>query len=366
MKTCLAKDPDERSQSVHDVLLQLRWIAEAGSQAGVPVAQARRRRSREGIAWAIAGLLFVATAGFGLAWLRAWSVGTRVVQAFIPPPEGLVFHLSGFHPGPAALSPDGRLVAFVAGPTFGKEQVWVRPVDSVAPQPLPGTEGSGYPFWSPDSRMIGFFAEGKLKKIAVSGGPPLTLCDAPNGKGGSWSPEGIILFTPLHNTGIFRVPEAGGQPAEITRLDAARGDTSHRFPWVLPDGRRFLYLARTVGRGSQEGHVLALGSLDGKDTRVLMPATSNAAYGSGHLFFMREDTLMAQRFDPDALELSGEAFPIAEHVWTIAGASVGVFSVSQDGTLLYQVGGATAGNRLVWTDRGGRSLGTLGDVALHF
>ena len=312
-----------------------------------------------------AALLLVAVA-LGVAWFRAASIEAPAVQAFIPPPEGMVFHLSGFRPGPAALSPDGRLIAFVAGQTFGKEQVWIRPVDSVVPQALAGTEGAAYPFWSPDSRTISFFAEGKLKKIAASGGPPLTLCDAPNGKGGSWSSEGVILFTPLHNTGIFRIPETGGQAVEITKLDPARGDTSHRFPWFLPDGRRFLYLARVAGRGAQEGHALMTASLDEKEPRVLMPAGSNVAYGSGHLFFMREDTLMAQPFDPDALETSGEAFPIAEHVWTVAGASVGVFSVSQSGLLIYQVGGESAGNRLVWTDRGGKPLGTLGDVALHF
>ncbi len=366
LRTCLAKDPEARPQSVHDVLLGLKWIAEAGSQAGAPVAVATPGRSRARAAWVAAAALLLVAVALGVAWFSAASIEAPVVQAFIPPPEGMVFHLSGFRPGPAALSPDGRLIAFVAGQTFGKEQVWIRPVDSVVPQALAGTEGAAYPFWSPDSRTIAYFAEGKLKKIAASGGPPLTLCDAPNGKGGSWSSEGVILFTPLHNTGIFRIPETGGQAAEITKLDPARGDTSHRFPWFLPDGRRFLYLARVAGRGAQEGHALMTASLDAKEPRVLMPASSNVAYGSGHLFFMREDTLMAQPFDPDALASSGEAFPIAEHVWTVAGASVGVFSVSQSGLLIYQVGGESAGNRLVWTDRGGKSLGTLGEVALHF
>jgi Tol biopolymer transport system component len=358
--TCLAKDPDQRWQSAADLRRQLEWLQEGGSQVGLPAMVRSRRRLRETVAWALAAVLFLSTVGLSAMQFMNRPAPPRQVRTYIPPPEDTEYNLFGSRPGPAVLSPDGRRIAFVARDGKGGSGLWVRPLDALKAVPLQGTEGAWYPFWAPDSQNLGFFAGAKLKKLDVNRGTILTLCDAPNGKGGTWNEEGVILFTPLHNSSIFKVPAAGGTPIQLTELDSEKKENSHRFPWFLPDGRHYLYLARVKNTGASEDHEVRLASLDGSDTRFLLKSRANAVYASGYLVFMRESALMVQRFDPDSLELSGEAFPLTDSVAHIGGASKGVFSLSGVGNLIYQPAEEMGGGELVWVDRQGRETGRLG------
>jgi eukaryotic-like serine/threonine-protein kinase len=363
VKTCLAKDPEDRWQSAGDVGKELKWIAE-GSAAGIaaPAVVVSRRRTREGIAWAGFAIAGVSAAILGAALLRsaARARDARPVRAFITVPEKSAFRFL-FAGGPPALSPDGRKLVFAAESSDGKRLLWLRPLESLVAQPLVGTEGAMYPFWSPDSRFVGFFAETKVKKIDATGGPPITLCEvSEGGRGGSWNRDNTIIFAGRY-TPVYQVSAAGGSPVVVTRFDPARKDTTHRWPLFLPDGSRFLYLASKIGSES-ESNAIFLASLDGKENRLLFHASSNVAYASGHLLFVRERMLIAQPFDARLGRLRGEPFPIAEQLQYDPIFSRGVFSVSDNGVLAYQTGlGLAAGAELVWFDRAGKSLGSLGE-----
>ncbi len=244
--------------------------------------------------------------------------------------------------------------------------LWLRSLGELGAKPIAGTEGATFPFWSPDSRFLAFFADGKLQKVDISGAPPLPVCDAPNGRSGSWNREGIILFSPDSTTGLFRVPAAGGAPKPATSLDATRAETTHRWSAFLPDGRHFLYLAGSHSTGSKsESNAIYVGALDSNEKTLLLQARSNVVYASGFLLYVRERILLAQRFDPGARRLVGEAMPIAEGVQYDPAYFRGVFSASDDGVLLYALGtsGSTA-SRLTWMDRAGKPQGEpLGEPA---
>jgi Tol biopolymer transport system component/predicted Ser/Thr protein kinase len=357
VKTCLAKDPEDRWQTAHDVMLELKWVAEGGSAAGLPAPVVARRKSREKLAWVLVALFAVAALVAAFVSMRLWRTAgeTRTVRASVLPPPKSSFRFFGLS-GAMALSPDGRFLAYVASIPEGKRILWVRPLDSVTEQALSGTEDATFPFWSPDSRYIGFFANDRLKKIAVAGGPALTICPAVDGRGGTWSRDGSILFA-LRNSPIYRVAETGGSAVEVTKLDASRADTSHRWPAALPDGRHFLYLASPQGSAS-DSNALFFVSIDGKENRkLLQPAPMNALYASRHLLYARENTLMAQPFDPDRGRFVGEAFPIAESLFVDPLFSHAAFSASENGVLAYQTGEAILGARFSWYDRTGRELG---------
>jgi Tol biopolymer transport system component/predicted Ser/Thr protein kinase len=357
VRTCIAKDPEDRWQTARDVLLQLKWIQEGGSQAGL-FAPAARRRNRERLAW-VAAAAGVATALALAAVLVSRTPDTRrTVQSSILPPEKAVF---AFENGPVAVSPDGSRLAFVARAADGKSALWVRPLTGLSAQTLPGTDGASHPFWSPDSRFLGFFAGGKLKKIEASGGPPQTICDAPSGRGGTWNRKGVILFAPMAREGILQVSSAGGIPSPATRLDETRQESGHRLPVFLPDGRHFLFLSIS----GPELRRLVCGSLGGRETRELLRVNSNFSYVEpGYLLFLRERTLLAQRFDAKRIELSGEAFPVGEQIQYFPDRGFGVFSASNDGTLVYQRA-AGAPSQMFWTDRGGKPIETVGPPGLY-
>ena len=366
VKTCLAKDPDERRQTMHDVVLELRWLAEGGAQPDPRAAAAATppARTRERFLWVLlVVLLAAATAALGLAWQRALSVESRPIRAFIPAPDKTRIRSTGGEAGPVAVSPDGSRLVFSASKEDGTELLWVRPLDSVSATPLAGTEGASYPFWSPDGRSIGFFAGGKLKRIEAAGGPALSLCDAGSSRGGAWSPEGVILFAPEQIAGLYRVPATGGVPVEVTKLDESRQEGTHRWPQFLPGGRKFIFFSRTTP--GHEANAIMAGSLDGGGTTLILRTQSNAVYASGHLLFVREATLMAQRFDVEQLKLDGDAFPIAEQVQVDANFSRGVFAASDNGVLVYQSGFSQVVLQLLWFDRAGRQVGILGDKALQ-
>jgi WD40 repeat protein len=284
-----------------------------------------------------------------------------VVRFTIDPPPDSSFDVEPIRPGPVTVSPDGNKLVFGAVDAEGTDRLWIRTVDEVEARPLTGTENAQYPFWAPDSRHIGFFDGASLKRVDSSGGLPLTLCEAANGKGGSWGPDGTIVFAPDSDTAIHAVSQAGGESEPVTTLDDARGDDSHRHPWFLPDGRRFLYLARFPD-GAESGQAIVVGSLDGDPPVEIGRSPAAAAYASGNLLYLRESTLMARPFDPSSLEFDGEAVPVVEQVALLStGTAKAVFSPSETGTLVSQSGVTQAGAILRWRDRSGELIAEVGE-----
>ena len=350
VKTCLSKDPEGRFQTAHDVRLQLQWISEGGSQAGLPAPVAAHRRNREKLAWTVAGLALLAALALGIGFVRRAPSPKRTIRFEIPMPEGITTIDA------PRISPDGRYLAFNATDSSGKNRIWVRALSDLAAHPLEGTEGATRPFWSPDSRSLGFVAEGKLKKIEVSGGPAQKICDAPTGSDGTWSPEGVILYDGTQTDPIRRVSAAGGTPVVAVKPDPSRKETTVAWPEFLPDGRHFLFLA--TGE-KPEDNAYRIGALDSTESKALAPAQTLVSYAPpGYLLFVRDRTLVAQPFDVKALKMSGEPVPLAEHVGTDA-VGLARFSVSRDGTLVYRTG--ESGNRIVWLDRTGREAEGIGD-----
>jgi eukaryotic-like serine/threonine-protein kinase len=352
IKTCLAKDPEDRFQTAHDVKLQLQWVAEGGSQAGLPAPVAARRKSRERLAWGVAAAELGAAAALGFGFVRRAPAVPRAVRFEVAAPEGIIAVDA------PRVSPDGRYVAFNATDSEGKTRIWVRPLNAITAQPLNGTEGTGRPFWSPDSRFLGFMAEGKLKKIEVTGGPAQKICDAPTGADGSWSSQGVILYDGTGNDPIYRVPAAGGTPTVAVKADK-NGQVG--WPEFLPDGRHFLFMAIAA---KPEDSKYRVGSIDSTDSKPFAPAQTLVTYAPpGYLLFVRDRTLVAQRFDPKSIRTEGEPIPLAEHIGTDS-VGLATFSVSRDGTLAYRTG--EAGARLLWLDASGKELEALGDRGEYF
>jgi serine/threonine protein kinase/Tol biopolymer transport system component len=362
VRKCLAKDPDERWQSTHDLTSELQWIAESGLQTAVTAhgvdAQVRSRARTQRYEWIAAAVFLVTTLALaGAMYVLRAPVDTRVYRStFVPPGNenpSLPLYMK------LSLSPDGRRLAFVANDANGRILLWVRELADLVGRPLEGTEGAMGPFWSPDSRFIAFSAGGKLKKIDASGGPAITLCDMKTGLAGSWGRGDVILFTPEPWRPLSRVPAAGGTPTPATTFDTKGGELWHGHPFFLPDGRHFLYAAA----GAPTSGVY-LGSLDSPDRTRLLDSFSNAQYGSGFLVFPRDGTLMAQPFDATRLALSGQAMAVAERVVYDRGVpptgTLAAFAVSDTGALVFE---ASRTSRLVWFDRAGRQTGILGDPA---
>jgi len=359
IRKCLAKDRDDRWQSAHDIAEELKWISEAGSQAGVAAPFTLKRKSRERLAWALAAALLLSTAGFALLWRRATSEPLRRMETSILPPAQERFDF-GFNN--AVISPDGRRVVASSRGKDGKLQLWVRPLNGGSGQQLPGTENATYPFWSPDSRFVGFFGGGKMKKVDVSGGPPQTICEALNGRSGAWNRDGVIIFAPTDRDPLFRVPASGGTPVPITQLEDGK-EYSHRWPLFLPDGKHYLYLAQNFSSVQERGRIY-VSELGSKERKFLLSSNSPVSYSPpGYLLYYRDRALLAQRFDPKRLELAGDPFPIAENVQYYANTGSAVFSAAANGTLVYQQGGSGVLSRLVWRDRTGKELGVVGQPA---
>jgi len=361
IRVCLAQDPQDRWQTARDLLLELKWIAEAGSEAGVPAPIVSRRKVREKILWGVAAVSLVLAAAISYAYIRRMSVPVRPIRSLILPPEKVSFALTGGEGGPV-LSPDGTRLVFTARDASGKEALWVRSLDSLTAQRLEGTEDSSFAFWSPDSRTIGFFAGGKLKKIDAGGGPAQTLCDAPGGRGGAWSEREVIVFAPEITSGLSRVPVAGGTPTEITHLAQSQAGFSHRWPTFLPDGRHFLYWGGNPFITNAPNTGIFLGALDSNEENFLVQADSSALYAPpGYLLYVREQTLMAQPFDAGSLKLKGDAFPVGEHVSSPQLFRLGLFTVSQSGLLVYQTGQGVSA-QFLWLDVHGNKVGTVGEA----
>jgi Tol biopolymer transport system component/predicted Ser/Thr protein kinase len=358
VKTCLAKNPDDRWHTAHDVALQLRWIIEGGSLAGVPAPVAARRRSRERISWILVGLLGAAAVAFaGLFLLNRPAANLDVIRFRISPPPG-----SNGESYPT-ISPDGRNIAFLATDSTGVRRIWVRRMDALEAIPLPGTEDAFRPFWSPDSRYLGYLTldAGKVKKVSVLGGPPQKIGDAV-GADGSWSRQDRIVFD-FGATDTLRVISAGGGlPTPASSLDRSRGETGHTWPQFLPDGRHFLFMAAE----GETARVLKVGEIGSLQSRPLGKVGSRFQYvPSGHILYIHQGTLLARPFDTKTLQYTGEPIPVAENVYTGGGAFGGGFSASQTGALVFWEQHAEGRRRLIWMDREGAELGEVGDPAAY-
>ena len=384
---CLAKDRYGRAE---DMMLDLRTLAEklksggstvlrtgVGAQRAAPAPShaaswAQRAAPLQGSAPVVAPSQMVPKQKLRLPWaLFAIAVVFALAVSYVhhfreTPAEKPLYRFvvplpqdAGLHT--LSLSPDGRHVAIAMGQQRGTRRLWVHSLETGEQREMPGTGEAQYPFWSPDSRYIGFFAEGKLKKIALAGGPPQSLCDAADGRGGSWNRGGVIIFAPAPFGEIQRVPEGGGEPAAITR----------RFPQFLPDGRHFLWSDRYVDRTRGEEQTgIYLGSLDGKEPQRLLPDESNAVYTSGpgreggFILFVREGALMAQPFDAGKLELSGDLFPVADEVGRARNLGNYAFSASAEGSLVYRDGSGDGREaQLAWLDRQGKEIEKVGEPA---
>jgi Tol biopolymer transport system component/tRNA A-37 threonylcarbamoyl transferase component Bud32 len=367
VKTCLAKEPDDRFQTAHDAKLQLQWIAEAGSQAGVPAPVAARRKSREKVAWGSAALLFVLAALATFGYLRRTPVEARAIRSFLLPPEKTEFNFRDVNCGSLTISPDGRYVTFATKGPQGKPVLWLRALEESNARPIPGTDGATFPFWSPDSRMLAFFADGKLKKVDLAGSPPLAICDAPNGRSGGWNRDGVILFSSDTQAPISRVAASGGAATSMTQLDTSRGETTHRWATFLPDGEHFLYMAGGHNTGSRsETNAIYIGALNSTEKKLLFQSRSNVAYASGHLLYMREGVLVAQSFDPRVGRLRGGPVPVSEGVQYEGGYFRGNFSASENGLLVFGSGDFGPTSRLQWFDRAGKPIGEpVGELEVY-
>jgi len=358
VRTCLAKEPDQRFQSAHDLKLQLQWITIGGSQVGAPAVVVSQRKSRQKIlaAATVLGWLAAVTATVLVAtYASRLTSAQRLLQAQMEQPAGAEFAL--VVSGAPVLSPDAQQFAFVALKE-NKSAIFLERLSSGKAVLLAGTEEGSFPFWSPDGKYLGFFSNGKLRKIEAAGGPVQVLCDAPEGRGGAWSEKGVILFAPHINGPLQRVSDGGGTPEQATPDHKDDKDFTNRNPYFLPDGKHFLFVQR-AGKDSQ-GTVYA-GALDGGIPTQILPVGSNVAYSNGYLFYLKDGTLMGQPFDAVAQRFTGKPTPIAQSIEYYDPRNLGNFSVSQN-VLLYRQ--ASLENReLLWLDPAGKELEHWGDPA---
>jgi serine/threonine protein kinase len=342
---CLEKRPEQRFQSVSDLAFHLETLS--GHPESTPAVLPGASKHRKHLGWVGAAILFLVAVTFVVAYIHRTRIEMRLFKLSALPPEKTIFGSHGSH----AVSPDGRRLAFVAT-AGGRTSLWIRPLDSLAAVELAGTEQAAYPFWSPDGNFIGFFAGSKLKKMAISGEPPQTICDAGDGRGGAWSREGEIVFAPNIGDVLYHVSAAGGPPTPLTTFEQLHGENSHRWPYFLPDGKHFVFFVRS---SKQEFQGFYVGLLGTKDKKLLLRGAGSVAYADpGYLLFVRDGTLIAQHFDAESLRVTGEPFSVAQPVG-YAGNLWSEFSLSTNGILTYRRAGSTR-NRLIWFSRQGKQL----------
>jgi Tol biopolymer transport system component len=352
VRTCLAKDADDRWQTAHDVMLELKWVAEGGSAAGLPAPVVAKRRNRERLWMVASAVLGIATILLAVRSFRPSASGARPVRLSLLPPANAAYESMTS----MAVSPDGRRIAFVGQTADARRSLWVRELDALKPRSLAGTDGATLPFWSPDNRFLGFFADGKLKRIDASGGPPQVLAAAPFPGGGTWNRDGVIVFTPNVFDPLYRISASGGTAVPVTKLGPR--EEAHRSASFLPDGRHVVFMADAR---RTEDHRIKIADLDSGKVRDLFGAVSNVSFAQpGFILFVRAGSLLAQPFDPKRLRLAGEPLVVGESV-TESGATNHhfEFSVSESGVLAYR--SADPRSQLTWVDRNGRPLGRIGE-----
>jgi Tol biopolymer transport system component len=364
---CLKKDVRQRLQAIGDARIAIEEVIAGGLEDSQAPAAAVASpvpfpRWREMLPWGVAAILLIAAAVCATLLWRAASAPVRSVRSYILPPDGTSFAFAA-PIGSSVISPDGTKLIFSARGSDGKQMLWVRNLDSLSSQPREGTQDGSFPFWSPDSVSVGFFAHGKLMKIDASGGPAETICDAGSARGGTWSANGVIVFAPKTIGGLDHVPAAGGNATELMATDKTLQQLPARWPEFLPDGIHFLYFGGSP-MGPNSGGIY-LGSLASGERTLLIAADSDALYASpGYLMFLRGKTLMAQPFGANGLKVTGDAFPIAEQVASPSSYRLGHFSVSEHGELVYD-NAQQDQSQVTWLDASGKQLGTVGDPGVY-
>jgi eukaryotic-like serine/threonine-protein kinase len=350
VKKCLAKDRDDRWQSASDLASELRWMAEAASQPeAVEAKQTRWNRA----AWLLAAVAAIAMVIAGANWFKAAND-----QA-----PAMLFHAAiPFAVNDVAVSPNGQTAALVAySESTNNYILWLYRIGGEQPKALEGTLGASYPFWAPDGKALGFFADGKLKKLDIEKGQVQVICEAPNGRGGTWNRDGVIVFSPDAQAGLTRVASSGGLPAEFLKADSKELETSVRWPSFLPDGRHFLFLG-TNFTGHPEKDAIYVGTVGTAERHRLVESSGNAAYVEpGYLLFVRGRALMAQRMDIKDYELTGDAQIIAENVLTFPAVHRAVFSAVDGKALIAQTGVGANISRMTWFDRSGKPIRNAGE-----
>jgi eukaryotic-like serine/threonine-protein kinase len=359
LRQCLQKSRNVRLHHIGDAKIQIDAALTESSVSARDSVTTRQLPWFWIAACAVLLLVLIGMTAYFAKYFRPISNDGLTVRLSVPPPEKASFNSAGGVNAPyVSISPDGKHLAFIAL-SDNVRRLWIRPLDSLESRPLPGTEDvAAYPpFWSPDSRYLAFGHEGKLKKIDVAGGRPQTICDAPNYEGGTWNRAGVILFDQVaQGEGpIKRVSAAGGTAEPVTVLDKARQEQSHAWPYFLPDGDHFLFLARTP---ASENSAIFVGSLSSKETKFVIKVHSRMAYDhSGFLLFVRDGSMMAQPFDVRASKVTGDPFPIAEQVRYNPLPAQASLAVSDNGVLTYRTGDDAGNVKLVWMDRSGKKLG---------
>ena len=358
IQKCLAKTPDERWQSASDLASELKWISESAEHAVGRGLGRVRVNTWKGVAWLIAGALM----GAAIVGAVRWPISA--------PPEKIAYFPTpmAFPARDIAVAPSGHTIAVIAYlESARRNALWIYDLGSPSARSLAETEGASFPFWSPDSRTIAFFADGKLKKLEIAGGPVQTVCDAPSGRGGTWNKDGVVVFTPdsAIGAGLYRVSVLGGEVKQISKPDLSRGEDSHRWPMFLPDGTHYLYLA--VNFSGQKGvDSIFVGSLDSNEKRFILDTPANAAYAApGYLLFYKDKNLLAQRFNQKRLALMGEPAVILTEIQYQPQIKRAVFAASDDGLLAAQTGTAVALSQLAWFDRKGKQLGVVGQPDVY-
>jgi Tol biopolymer transport system component len=355
VERCLAKNPEERWQTMRDVKLELEWIAKGRTTTRPLPATRRRFRPREAAAWAIAFVAIVAAASLAFVAFRSTPVEATRFVVSLPPGTTTAVSESRTR---IAISPDGRRLAMVLA-RDGRQQIWIRSLDSLIAEPLASTDGAISPFWSPDSRFIGFFSpgEGLLKKVEVTGGPARVICAARADSVATWGADGTILFTQFLD-GIYSVSADGGTATQVTQLDKSKRELNHYWPQFLPGGRHFLYMATALEpSGLRSTPSVYVASLDSPQPTLLTRLHSRMTYAEpGYLLFVQDGALMAQRFDTANRRLVGEPTRIADGVLYLRTVGNGSFSASENGVLAYQ--GAGTESRVVWSERQGNVTDT--------
>ncbi len=390
IRECLEKDKDERCQSAKELARNLRKLkrgssgsraskiynvnsqthnVQSGSGASISSQESRGTESfhapgflknlffNRQILWSLLGILSAAIIfllvfySFNKSELNYLETKTSIL-----PPENVVYdNASGNN---IAISPNGRFIAFVGKDSTGNDKLWVRPVNSLTARILTDAYRYSYPFWSPDNKFIAYFNNDKLMKVSLEAGTSLPICDVQNGRGGSWSINGYIIIAPDSYGGLYKVNSSGGTLEPVVKIDSTNTGLSLRWPYFLPDGEHFVYMQRAYGSISAAEDGIYAASLEGESSKLLINSPSNVQYADGYLFYVRQSLLFAHSFDPGNLELKGEGIPLAENVQFYPIRNSGTFSVSQNGSMIFQKSNILT-EKIVSLDYSGKTLNTF-------